>query len=66
MKNLIDNSSIIYQRQTVKRFNTSTGVRFRPFIASREEFFKGAILIENNSEIILRRNFFLIQILNIA
>ena len=56
--NLRDNSNVIYQRQTIKRFNTSTGIRFRPFIASREEFFKGALLIENNSEIIIRNNFF--------
>ena len=29
----------------------------RPFLASREEFFKGAILLENNSEYIISDNF---------
>ena len=27
-------------------------------MASREEFFKGALMIENNSEIIIRKNLF--------
>ena len=49
----------VYQRKSVKKFNTNTGLRFRPFIASREEFFKGAFLIENNSEYIIRDNLFL-------
>lgn len=48
----------IYERQTSNRFNTFTGVRLKPFIASREEFFKGAVLLENDSEYILRENLF--------
>tara|TARA_B100000989_G_scaffold256321_1_gene205443 strand:- start:1438 stop:3393 length:1956 start_codon:yes stop_codon:yes gene_type:complete len=48
----------IYQKAVSRRFNTSTGARFRPFFASREEFFKGAFLIENNSEFIIRDNLF--------
>ena len=52
------NAKTIYERQTINRFSTSTGIRLRPFLASREEFFKGAVLIENDSEFILRENLF--------
>ena len=52
------NSNLIYQRKKTKSFNTSTGIKFRPFLASREEFFKGSILLENDSEFILRDNLF--------
>ena len=51
-------AKIIYERDTQRVFNTNTGLRFQPFLASREEFFKGAILIENNSEIIIKENLF--------
>ena len=51
-------AQLIYERDTSRRINTDTGLRFRPFLASREEFFKGAFLIENNTEFILRENFF--------
>ena len=54
----IRNSNIIYQRDTKRSFNTKTGLRFQPFLASREEFFKGAFLVENNSEIVLKKNLF--------
>ena len=54
----IKNSDLIYERKKTKSFNTSTGIKFRPFIASREEFFKGALLLENDSEFILRDNLF--------
>jgi len=54
----IKNSDLIYERKKTKSFNTSTGLKFRPFLASREEFFKGALLLENDSEIILRDNLF--------
>ena len=52
------NSKLIYERDTDRIFNTDTNFVFRPFLASREEFFKGAILIENNSELIFSQNFF--------
>ena len=42
----------------IQKFFTDTNIVFRPFLASREEFFKGAILLENNSEFILRDNLF--------
>lgn len=53
------NAKIIYERDTERVFNTHTGFRFQPFLASREEFFKGAFLIENNSEFIIKENLFL-------
>ena len=53
------NSKTIYERSTSNRFNTFTRIKFRPFIASREEFFKGAVLVENDSEIIIGKNIFL-------
>ncbi len=53
------NGNLIYQRQEKRSFNTSTRVRFRPFIASREEFFKGAMLLENDSEYIIKDNLIL-------
>ena len=52
------NSNLIYERKKTRSFNTSTGIKFRPFLASREEFFKGALLLENDSEFILRDNLF--------
>ncbi len=52
------NAKLIYERKRERRFNTNTKLTFRPFLASREEFFKGAILLENNSEYIIRDNFF--------
>ena len=52
------NAKTIYERQTSSRFDSTTNVKFKPFIASREEFFKGAILIENDSEFVIRENLF--------
>jgi len=48
----------IYERRSVKRFSTNTRFQFRPFLASRESFFRGALLVENNSEFIIRQNLF--------
>ena len=48
------NSDLIYEKQKTRSFNTSTRIRFKPFIASREEFFKGAMLLENDIEYIIR------------
>ena len=52
------NSRTIYERQSSNRINTHTGFRFRPFLASREEFFKGALMAENDTEIIIKNNLF--------
>ena len=52
------NAKLIYERKRDRRFNTDTKLTLRPFLASREEFFKGAILLENNSEYIIRDNLF--------
>jgi hypothetical protein len=52
------NSLIIYKRKNKRSFNTKTNFVFRPYLASREDFFKGALLLENNSELIINDNFF--------
>jgi hypothetical protein len=49
---------LIYERKSKKRFKSQTNLSFRPFLASREEFFKGAIMLENNNEFIIKDNFF--------
>ena len=51
-------AKLIYQRQAKKKFKTNTRLSFRPFLASREEFFKGALMIENISEYSFLDNFF--------
>lgn len=51
------NAKLIYQRQAKNKFNTNTRLSFRPFLASREEFFKGALMLENISEYIFLDNF---------
>ena len=51
-------SVIIYKRQKTSNFSTKTNLQFRPFLASREEFFKGALILENNSEYVLKDNLF--------
>ena len=52
------NSLLIYQRKSKRSFNTKTNFTFRPYLGSRESFFKGAILLENNSELIIKDNLF--------
>ena len=52
------NSQTIYERRSEKKVNTHTRLQFRPFIASREEFFRGALLVENDTEFVLRENLF--------
>ena len=52
------NSTLIYERPKKQKFTTNTSLNVRPFIASREEFFSGAILLENNSEYIFKDNLF--------
>lgn len=56
--NFNSDSRLIYERKKTSNLNTSTNFVFRPFLASREEFFKGALLLENNSEYVIRDNFF--------
>ena len=52
------NAQLIYQKQAKRKFNTNTRLSFRPFLASREEFFKGAIMLENDSEYSFLNNLF--------
>ena len=51
------NANLIYQKQAKKKFNYNTRLSIRPFIASREAFLKGALLLENNAEYAFRENF---------
>jgi hypothetical protein len=57
-EDLYENSKIMYQRNPKRNFSSSTNVKFKPFLASREEFFKGAFLLENDSEYTLKDNLF--------
>ena len=52
------NSTLIYNRKRVRSFSSSNKFSIRPFLASREEFFKLAVMIENNSEYVISDNFF--------
>lgn len=52
-----DSANTIYKRKSKSGVNSSTGIKFRPFLASREEFFKGALLVENDTEVIIKDNF---------
>jgi len=51
-REFFDSAEVIYERKKTRRFNTKNSIRFRPFLASREEFFKGALVFENDSEVI--------------
>ncbi len=53
---LIEESEVVYMRNKKASFNTNNKLTFRPFLASREGFFKGAILLENNSEVLFSDN----------
>lgn len=52
-----ERSQVIYQREKSRNLSSSTGIKLRPFIASREEFFKGALLIENETEYVITDGF---------
>jgi hypothetical protein len=52
------NSQTIYERRSERKISTNTRLQFRPFLASREEFFRGALLVENDTEFVIRENLF--------
>ena len=52
----VKGSEEIFSKNKERGFNTSTRLNFRPFIAAREGFLKGALLLENNSEYLFRDN----------
>lgn len=52
------NYELIYERKKTRAFSTNTNLKFRPFIASREEFFKGALVAENNTEFVITDSLF--------
>jgi len=51
-------SRLIYERDKTSKVTSTNNFVFRPFLASREEFFKGAILFENNFEYVIKDNLF--------
>ena len=53
-----ENSLLIYTKKSNKKYRSKTGLVIRPYLASREDFFKGALLLENNFEYIFTDNFF--------
>lgn len=56
-----EDALIIYQKPEPDNFfnvNSNNRLRFQPFIASREEFFKGALLAENDTEFTFGDNLF--------
>tara|TARA_X000000368_G_scaffold344252_1_gene283016 strand:+ start:50848 stop:52821 length:1974 start_codon:yes stop_codon:yes gene_type:complete len=57
-EDFVNKADVIYERSLDKRIYSTTGIVLRPFLAGREEFFKGAVLVENNTEFIIRENFF--------
>ena len=54
----IKNSKLIYERERQQNFITNTKLNIRPFLAAREGFLKASVLVENNSEYIIKDNFF--------
>ena len=52
-----EEANLIYERKAKKKFTTNTRLSIRPFLASREEFFKGAVMLENVSEYSFLDNF---------
>ena len=53
-----NNAALIYQRQPQQNFSMNNSIVFRPFLAAREGFFKGAIMLENDNEYVIKDNFF--------
>ena len=53
----VEGSELIFERQKKSKFNNNTNISFRPYLASREKFFAGALLLENNTEFVITDNF---------
>lgn len=53
----VNDSDIIYTRKRKTAFRTNTRLAVRPFIAGREGFLKAAVLLENDSEYLIKDNF---------
>ena len=54
----MQNAKLIYERPTSQKFNTNTNFKIRPFFGAREGFYKWSLLLENDSEYIIKDNFF--------
>ena len=55
---MLKDSKLIYTRSEQSNLNTTSRLTFRPFIAAREGFFKYSILAQNDTEYVIRDNFF--------
>ena len=53
-----DTAELIYERKKKRNFNSNTSIKFRPFLASRESFLKGALLLENDNQLVLTDSLF--------
>ena len=53
-----DTAELIYEREKKSTFNSNTSIKFRPFLASRESFFKGALLLENDNQFVITDSLF--------
>jgi len=53
-----DTAKLIYEKKQQSTFNSNTSIKFRPFLASRESFFKGALLLENDNQLVLTDSLF--------
>ncbi len=51
-------AQIIYERKKQSNFNSNTTLKFKPFLASRESFLKGALLLENDSQFVITDSLF--------
>ena len=54
----LKSANLLYEREKSRRLITDTRFSLRPFLAAREGFFKLAAMIENDSEYIIKDNFF--------
>ena len=55
-QDIFNNGKVLYERKKNRNFTSNNSFSFRPFLASREEFFKGALMLENNTEFVVRDN----------
>ena len=55
MKHLKEAQKLYMKDHKLEELLLLQNIRFRPFLASREEFFKGALLVENDTEFIIKR-----------
>ncbi len=55
--NFEEQGTLVFLRESKSNFSSDTQLNIRPFIAGREGFLKLALLLENNSEYVIKDNF---------